>query len=100
MSIIDFLYLGEANVLRDSLESFLALAEEPKFKGLNGTDQHPGGKAEEKADKVANAPMKAENFRERKTIVASGSGQAPTMKSVHIVAISNTPISADPDDLD
>ena len=43
---IDFLYPGEANVLQDSLESFLALAEEPKFKGLNGTDQH--GEAEEK----------------------------------------------------
>ena len=46
LSIVDFLYLGEANVLQDSLESFLALAEEPKFKGLNGTDQH--GEAEEK----------------------------------------------------
>ena len=44
--------------------------------------------------------MKAENFRERKTIAANGSGQVSTMKSVHIVAISNTPISADPDDLD
>ena len=39
--------------------------------------------------------MKAENFRERKTIAANGSGQASTMKSVHIVAIFNTPISAE-----
>ena len=46
LSIIDFLYLGEAKVLQNILKSFLALAEEPKFKGLNGTDQH--GEAEEK----------------------------------------------------
>ena len=39
--------------------------------------------------------MKAENFQERKKIAANGSGQASTMKSVHIVAIFNTPISAE-----
>ena len=44
--------------------------------------------------------MKAENFQERKKIAANGSGQASSMKHVHKVAISNTPISADPDDLD
>ena len=76
LSIVDFLYLGEANVLQDNLESFLSLAQELKLKGLNGTDQHPGGNAEDKTDKVANAPMKAENFRERKKIEANGSGQA------------------------
>ena len=72
---------------------------ELKLKGLNGTNQHPGGKAEDKTDKVANAPIEAENFRERKKVEANGSGQAST-KPVDIVAISNTPISAEPTDLD
>ena len=31
LSIVDFLYLGEANVLQDNLKSFLALAEELKL---------------------------------------------------------------------
>ena len=47
LSIVDFLYLGEANVLQENLESFLALAEELKLKGLNETDQQPGGNAED-----------------------------------------------------
>ena len=35
-SILDFLYLGEANVDQDNLESFLAVAEELQLKGLMG----------------------------------------------------------------
>ena len=36
VTILDFLYHGEANVLRDDLDSFLALAEEFKLRGLTG----------------------------------------------------------------
>ena len=35
-AIIDFLYFGEANVHQESLDSFLAVAEELKLKGLTG----------------------------------------------------------------
>ena len=38
-TIMDFLYYGEANVLQEDLESFLALAEEFKLKGLSGSSQ-------------------------------------------------------------
>ena len=34
VSILDFLYLGEANVYQDDLDSFLAIAEEIQLKGL------------------------------------------------------------------
>ena len=34
VAIIDFLYLGEANVLQDNLDSFLAIAQELQLKGL------------------------------------------------------------------
>ena len=34
VAIIDFLYFGEANVLQENLETFLAFAEELKLKGL------------------------------------------------------------------
>ena len=36
-AIVDFIYLGEANVFQEHLESFLALAEELELKGLNGS---------------------------------------------------------------
>ena len=35
-AIVDFLYLGEANVYQENLDSFLALAEELQLKGLMG----------------------------------------------------------------
>ena len=36
VSILDFLYFGEANVFQEDLDSFLAIAEEIKLKGLTG----------------------------------------------------------------
>ena len=36
VAIIDFLYLGEANVHQDNLDSFLSVANELKLKGLTG----------------------------------------------------------------
>ena len=35
-SILDFLYFGEAKVFQEDLDSFLAIAEEIKLKGLTG----------------------------------------------------------------
>ena len=35
-AMIDFFYLGEANVFQEHLDAFLALAEELKLKGLTG----------------------------------------------------------------
>ena len=36
VSILDFLYCGEANVYQEDLDSFLAIAEEFQLKGLTG----------------------------------------------------------------
>jgi len=36
MAIVDFIYVGEANIFQENLDSFLALAEEMKLKGLMG----------------------------------------------------------------
>ena len=36
LAILDFLYFGEANVYQENLDSFLAIADELKLKGLNG----------------------------------------------------------------
>ena len=45
-AIVDFLYFGEANIFQENLDSFLALAEELKLKGLSGT----GGSGKVKED--------------------------------------------------
>ena len=36
IAIVDFLYYGEANVYKENLDSFLAIADELKLKGLTG----------------------------------------------------------------
>ena len=38
-AIVDFIYLGEANVFQDQLGSFLALAEELQLEGLDGSSE-------------------------------------------------------------
>ena len=40
-AMIDFLYSGEANILQENLDSFLALADELQLKGLTGQDRMP-----------------------------------------------------------
>ena len=39
VAIVDFLYLGEANVFQESLDSFLAMADEFQLKGLNKNEE-------------------------------------------------------------
>ena len=46
VAIVDFLYFGEANVFQDSLDSFLAIAEELKLKGLTGAEASGGANEE------------------------------------------------------
>ena len=38
-AIVDFLYFGEANVLQENLDDFLALAAEMQLKGLSGNKE-------------------------------------------------------------
>ena len=47
VAIMDFLYCGEANVLQENLDAFLALAEELRLKGLSGD----GAEAEKEANR-------------------------------------------------
>ena len=57
VAIIDFLYLGEANVSQEELDSFLTLAEELQLKGLVGNSEEV---------KVTEHPTEAFNHTERK----------------------------------
>ena len=57
VSILDFLYFGEANVHQEDLDSFLSIAEEIKLKGLTG--QTTGGLIEE-LEKSTSRPIHKE----------------------------------------
>merc|ERR1719319_217525 len=63
VAMIDFLYFGEANVYQESLDSFLAVAEELQLKGLTGSG------AEKEAEELLNKPTikKKGNFTKQET---------------------------------
>ena len=48
VAIVDFLYCGEANVLQQNLDSFLAIAEELQLKGLMGQHEEESKMTENK----------------------------------------------------
>ena len=51
VAMVDFLYLGEANIFQENLNSFLALADELQLKGLR-----TGADVTEKEEKPRNPP--------------------------------------------
>ena len=55
VSILDFLYFGEANVFQEDLDSFLAIAEEIQLKGLTG--QTPSDLVKEQGDAPFSEPI-------------------------------------------
>ena len=62
VTMIDFLYHGEANVYQENLESFLAIAEELQIKGLHGnqTEALPEEKAFKTEPKIPAARISEE----------------------------------------
>ena len=67
LSILDFLYFGEANVFQEDLDSFLAIAEEMQLKGL--TEQTSNNLIESKENTKLSEPMNKSNdvFQKGKT---------------------------------
>ena len=66
-AVLDFLYFGEANVYQDNLDSFLALAEELKLKGLTGAVKNKSNDYQDTAD----MPRKSNEPKKEKTIYES-----------------------------
>ena len=104
---MDFLYYGEANVLQENLESFLALAEEFKLKGLSGSSQSDEEPHQSKPHKSYRMPTERELEQHR-----ISNFEAP-VKEKHFegkyfeertpdktVALKNTGVSVELQDLD
>ena len=65
VSILDFLYFGEANVFQEDMDSFLAIAEEIQLKGLTG--QTSGNLLEEQEEALLEANHKSQDLVEKST---------------------------------
>ena len=61
VTIMDFLYYGEVNVLQDNLNTFLELAEELNLKGLSGSSQTDQDPHQSEPQKRVGAPVKKEH---------------------------------------
>jgi len=67
-AVLDFIYHGEVNVAQDSLNNFLAVAEELAIKGLTTDSQKPGG-----SDPHANSEQRKKAVAKRKSVPQSSS---------------------------
>ena len=77
VALLDFLYYGEANVFQENLDSFLALAEELKLKGLTKGPDEIG-----KDQEINTSPK----YRERKKIFNKSKVQVLARK-IHYMPI-------------
>ena len=96
VSILDFLYFGEANVFQDNLDSFLGLANELKLKGLMGNPGklNEGTVKDDLYQKIPRYPQ------ERNPPEQHNAKESDFTKEERIVAISNHSISSTNEDLD
>ena len=102
LAMVDFLYHGEANVRQENLDSFLALAEELKLKGLSGNSQQ---EKEPEMAAVQNQKTKVKQENNRKSQahhLESNFKEAPPKGSLNetTVALANDKISVDLQNLD
>ena len=102
VAIIDFLYHGETNVLQENLDSFLALAEEFRLKGLTG-----GAEAEEdpfkETQKINRAPFKPETVQKASVPVSNLEFDVPHSEESYYtttVAQISDKVNVDHQDLD
>ena len=74
VSVLNFMYMGEVNVAQEELNSFLAVAEELRVKGLTqGNAESTGQKSAEKSGRGGRDPQPSSHDRD--------SGQPPAKKS-------------------
>ena len=107
MAIMDFLYLGEANVYQDNLDSFLVLAEELQLKGLTNTSgranqEDPEAKSinsmkKEVSDKKQNPVKQRATFNSRIEYQDLTNQPEQTDKYNYNTTVA---VNSDPEDLD
>ena len=97
VAIIDFLYVGEANVFQEDLDPFLAIAEELQLKGLTGTGE--ASKEPERPKNENDFVPKGEIKRTDKALYTNHTS-ATSHNSVTTVAVNKTTVFGDFQKLD
>ena len=96
VAVMDFLYYGEANVFQDQLDSFLALAEELRLKGLAG--------GAEETSESKKAPLKKEIGQKASLPQSNLNYESPSLHLASFdttIAFTDDKVSVvDPQDLD
>jgi len=100
-AIVDFIYLGEANVSQESLDNFLALAEELELKGLtgrNGFDENNENIVTPQTAKENVTPNENPKFERGRSLQEPET--TPSARSKEIVAVTNFKVNVDLEELD
>ena len=102
VAMVDFLYNGKANVFQENLDSFLALAEELKLKGLNtSTDGNVNDKEAKPSPVYQEVGTKKEKYQEPRGQVLDSDNQTSASSDTRVATISkNATVNADLEDLD
>ena len=99
MSLVDFLYLGEANIYQDYLDSFLVMAEELQVKGLEKKEEEHGDPAAQKISQSSNLTNNhIATFKDNKQGLQSIADMIPITETA--VALNNFSGCTDLDELD
>ena len=88
-AIVDFLYVGEANVFQENLDSFLSVAGELKLKGLSGDQTTEEARVENK-EQWTRRQTKKPTSHENQTIPFPPKEYQPEFEHKNIVAVTNT----------
>ena len=101
IAMVDFLYYGEANVFQENLDSFLALAEELKLKGLNNTDSSVNGTEFKLSSVYKKVARKKEKAQPQRGQIFDPDDQTFASSEMRVATISkNAVVHADLEDLD
>ena len=78
VAMVDFLYLGEANILQKDLDTFLTLAEDLKLNGLSGSYAAGQGSAYSRSNPASKKKKKPLNQQSKKLAINNDSGGVAT----------------------
>ena len=94
MALVDFLYNGEANVFQENLDSFLALAEDLRLRGLTGPPEDNASQDQKSPQRFNSQELKRFYRKETNPRKLVTSGQTLEVSSeIRIATVTNQPVN-------
>ena len=82
VAMVDFLYLGEANILQKDLDTFLTLAEDLKLNGLSGSYAAGQGSGYSRSNPAAKKKERPLNQQSKKLATNNDSGSVDSKSTL------------------